>query len=390
MMSKILKLVNKTAHMQIIFCVTNDIVTDQRVNRIARTLQKLPAEIVIAGIRKTTSLPLNENAFVYRRFKMIFKKGPLFYMEYNARLVFFLLFSKAGIFVANDLDTLPAVFLASVIKKCPVVYDSHEYFTELPELVTRRTVRNIWKRIEKLILPKIKYCYTVNESIAGTLNRHYGISMKVIRNVPLRINELPSYDPLKNNNEKLVIYQGALNMGRGLEMAIAAMEYVNNCTLIIAGSGYLENELKKLAVSVSLQNKIVFLGMVRPDDLVKYTVQADLGISLEENTGLNYYFALPNKLFDYIQARIPVLVSDLPEMSSVVNKYKVGMTIQTNDPRVLAATINEMLYNSDLRKFWKKNLELAAEELCWEKEEPELIEIYTRVITDHAFLKADN
>ncbi|HEX2396404.1 MAG TPA: glycosyltransferase, partial [Bacteroidales bacterium] len=172
--------------MRIIFCVTNDIVTDQRVNRIAQTLHKLPSEIVIAGIRRPASLPLNENAFEYHRFKMFFKKGPLFYMEYNVRLVFYLLFSNAGILVANDLDTLPAVYLASVIKKRPVVYDSHEYFTELPELVGRKTIRNIWKGIENLILPKIKYCYTVSDSIASEFNRKYGIAMRVVRNLPIR------------------------------------------------------------------------------------------------------------------------------------------------------------------------------------------------------------
>jgi glycosyltransferase involved in cell wall biosynthesis len=280
------------------------------------------------------------------------------------------------------------VYLASVIKKRPVVYDSHEYFTELPELVGRKTIRNIWKGIENLILPKIKYCYTVSDSIAADFNRNYGIAMKVVRNLPIRINELPSDDSLKKTNEKLVIYQGALNMGRGLEMAIAAMKHLNNCRLIIAGSGYLEGELKMLAESLDLHNKVQFFGMIRPDILVKYTVQADLGISLEENTGLNYFYALPNKLFDYIQARIPVLVSDMPEMSSIVKKYNIGKSIQTNDPLELAATMNEMLFSFNLREIWKQNLEKAANELCWENEESKLVEIYKSVIKDHAFLKA--
>jgi glycosyltransferase involved in cell wall biosynthesis len=357
--------------------VTNDIVTDQRVNRIAGSLCNLPADILIAGI----SLMKSPAAISHKtkRFRMLFKKGPLFYAEYNLRLFFWLLFKRADAIVANDLDSLPASFLAARLRGITLIYDSHEYFTELPELVDRKNVRKIWEFIERIMLPKISHSYTVSASIAKAYAEKYGLNMEVIRNLPRQIksvNRASSVMP----EEKIIIYQGALNMGRGLESAIRAMKYLNNVRLEIAGSGYLENELRKLASDLNLQDKVIFLGRLLPPDLQQHTCRAHLGISLEENKGLNYYYALPNKLFDYIQARIPVLVSDLPEMAAVVDEYGVGRVIHTDSPHELSEVMNEMLTNIPLRKEWQKNLVKASQELCWEKEEPRLLEIYRKAL----------
>lgn len=374
--------------MRIIICVTSDIVTDQRVNRIALTLQKLPASITIAGIKRRKSLPAGNPNTGVKRFSMVFLKGPLFYMEYNLRLFFYLLFSRSDIIVSNDLDTLPAAYFSSAIKRCPLVYDSHEYFTEVPELVNRRFVRGIWSGIEKMIVPAVRYAYTVSAPIAEAYRKRYGVSFHVIRNLPFRNNGSPVLNSLKRNIEKLIIYQGALNTGRGIEHAILAMKFMNNCRLLIAGAGYLENELKDLVLSNGLSDKVNFLGLVRPEELVNITAQADLGLSLEESQSLNYKYALPNKLFDYIQAGIPVLIANLPEMAAIVNKYKVGKIISGHDPRDIAEAFKEMLFNETLREEWKSNLEIAASELCWENEEAKLFEIYHEVLKDHAFLTA--
>ena len=145
--------------------------------------------------------------------------------------------------------------------------------------------------------------------------------MHVIRNFPLYIRNLPkSRVNIKQPNERIIIYQGSLNLARGLEIAIQAMEFIDNAKLVIIGKGDITAELKQLADKAELHNKVVFFERMPYEELMEYTVQADLGISLEENTGLNYYYALPNKLFDYIQARIPVLVSDFPEMARIINE----------------------------------------------------------------------
>ena len=365
--------------MRIILCVTSDIATDQRVNRIAHSLKKIPADILITGILFPASLSLPDELFQTHRIRLIFKKGPLFYSEFNIRLFFYLLFSRADILVANDLDTLPAVFLASIVKRIPLVYDSHEYFTELPELVDRRHVKRIWEKLESLILPRIRHAYTVSPSIAADYGKKYRIRMSVIRNLPMRNADIPRGNSLRKRDEKLLIYQGALNMGRGLENAIRAMQFLENTSLLIAGSGYYENVLRELTQSLKLHEKVRFLGRIRPEKLIHYTAQADLGISLEEHKGLNYYYALPNKLFDYIQAQIPVLVSDMPEMVAIVKNYGVGRIVNSVNPKELAEVFNEMLNDESMKKQWKINLAKAAMELCWENEEQKLLDIYRNI-----------
>jgi glycosyltransferase involved in cell wall biosynthesis len=367
--------------MRITLAVTNDIITDQRVRRIASSLTKRNAQVRIIGCCLHKDRTTYDAKYRTIRMKMLFKKGPLFYAEFNTRLFLLLLFEKANLFVANDLDTLPAVFLASKIRMKTLIYDSHEYFTELPELLGRKMVKKIWGRLEALMLPHIKYSYTVSHSIAAEYNRKYNINMKVIRNLPLKLSgKVESSVVLSKNHEKIVLYQGSLNMGRGLEMAIKAIQYTSNVKLIIIGKGQIENELKQLSVSLGLTDCVVFPGRLSPDDLVQYTIQADLGISLEEKLGLNYYYALPNKLFDYIQAGIPVLVSDLPEMSAIVNHYQIGLVTHTSDPQKLALLFNEMAYDQEKRAFWKANLTIASQELCWENEEEKLWEIYDNAL----------
>ncbi|MBN2814685.1 MAG: glycosyltransferase, partial [Bacteroidales bacterium] len=218
--------------MHIIFCVTNDIVTDQRIHRITLSLSRRPAEILITGVSLPGSLPLPAMHYKPHRITVIFRKGSLFYACYNVRLFFYLLFKRADLLVANDLDTLPAVSLAAWLKRKPLVYDSHEYFTGLPELVNRPVTRKIWEFLEALLLPHVKYASTVSKSIAAEYRRRYGITMEVIRNLPKRILTVPERIDESPEGISTIIYQGALNMGRGLELVLMAMQYANNCRLV--------------------------------------------------------------------------------------------------------------------------------------------------------------
>ncbi|MBN1158776.1 MAG: glycosyltransferase [Bacteroidales bacterium] len=357
--------------------MTNDIFTDRRVCRIARSLADHGHKVTVIGRKYKQNTKLPDFSFRMYRMRLLFSRGLLFYAEYNFRLLFRLLLMHTDILVANDLDTLPAVYLASRIRKRTVIYDSHEYFTEVPELIGRNLVKNIWQLLERMILPKIRYAYTVSESIAKAYQQKYGINMYVIRNLPWRLKK--SVDPekmIKKDNEQMILYQGSLNRGRGLELAILATGYLHDTKLVIIGTGDVEHELKSLAEIHGLQNKVLFLGRIPQDQLMQYTIQADAGISLEEQSGLNYTYALPNKLFDYIQAGIPVIVSDLPEMASIVIRYEIGVVSKARDPEALAGIFREALWNPEKRRIWKDNLMKAAKELCWEREEPKLIELY--------------
>lgn len=358
--------------------VTNDLATDNRVHKMAVSLQGMGYAVRLTGRKRRNSPPLSPRSYSTRRMRLIFEKGPLFYAEFNLRLFWRLLFSGARIVVANDLDSLPACFVAAKLRRKKLVFDSHEYFTQVPELVNRPKVQAIWKRIERLLLPKVKQGITVCDSIAGLYQNEYGVAFRVVRNLPLRIPNatVPPKKKIDPNGQKVILYQGALNLGRGLEHAIRAMQYIEQAQLWLAGDGDLTAELQTLAQQLNLGDQVKFLGRIPLHELPDLTAQADLGLSIEEDLGLNYRFALPNKLFDYIQQHVPVLVSNLPEMKKVVENYRIGLVLDSHEPHNMARQFEQALCDTDLRNRWLSNLPRAAEELCWECEQPVLDEIF--------------
>ncbi|MBA7530092.1 hypothetical protein ES705_22295 [subsurface metagenome] len=365
---------------QIYISVTNDIVTDQRVNKVARTILSSGVSVTLVGRIRKGSLPVGTNPCKIKRFRMVFNRGALFYACFNFRLFFYLLFRKMDLLLANDLDTLPANYLVSRIKRIPLVYDSHEYFTGVPELQDREIVKGIWKLIEKRIFPNLKYIYTVSQSIADLYKEEYNREVKVVRNLS------PGWKPVNKpsrselgiaEGKRILILQGSgINIERGAEEAVEAMLYVENAILLIIGEGDVMDQLKKSVDQMNLSGKILFINKMSYAKLLEYTSLGDVGLTLDKDTNLNYRCRLPNKLFDYIQARVPVLASKLVEVEKIIRNYEIGELIDSHEPKHIAEKINFMLDSKDKRREWKKNLEQAAEELCWENEEGKLIEIF--------------
>ena len=333
-------------------------------------------DVLLVG-RFLPGSPTIKRNYLTKRFSLFFNKGPCFYAEYNFRLLLFLLFSKTDVLLANDLDTLTANFLAAKLKNKPLVYDSHEYFTEVPELINRPKVKKIWSWLERQMVPKVNAAYTVCDSIARIYSEKYLIDFKVLRNLP-RARKVSSSNTV--TNEKTILYQGAVNVGRGLEQAILAMQFIEHAKLIIAGDGDIKADLERLVKKNKLQNKVEFKGRLSLEKLGALTQQADLGLSIEEDLGLNYRFALPNKLFDYIQAQVPVLISNLPEMRNIVKKYQIGEITNTLEPVELANKIEDSLKSISKREMWHKNLKIAATELTWENEEKIIQDIYAKFL----------
>ncbi len=353
-------------------------VSDNRVHKVCSSLYKMGFDVLLIGRKLPNSLPMNSRDYPTKRFRLLFKTGTFFYAEYNFRLFLFLLFTRFDVVLANDLDTLTANFLASKIKNKPLVYDSHEYFTEVPELIDRPKIKHFWEWLEQKMLPKIKYAYTVCNSIAKIYNEKYGTGFKVVRNIP-KAKQNPVSE--KTNSTKIVLYQGALNVGRGLKQAILAMKYLDHTKLVIAGDGDIKHELESLTEKENLKSRVEFTGRLSIDELAKLTPQADLGLSIEEDLGLNYRFALPNKLFDYIQAQVPVLVTNLPEMAAIVKQYDIGEITKSLKPELLAEKINKALFDNEKREIWKNNLTVAAKELTWENEEVILAGLFSGFIS---------
>jgi glycosyltransferase involved in cell wall biosynthesis len=366
-----------------ILSVTNDLVTDQRVHRVATTLSGLGNEVVLVGRMRKDSLPLNRP---YRtiRMRLLFNKGPMFYAEYNIRLFIFLLFQRTQVLVANDLDTLLANFLVSKLLKKSLVYDTHEYFTGVPELTKRPVVRFAWELIERMIFPHLTCIFTVNNSIAKLYAEKYHKDICVVRNIPSKVSN--GHWPTKKmaglpEDKKIIVIQGAgINVDRGAEELTMAMNYLDDCVLLVIGGGDIMPALKRTVLEQGLSSRVIFKPKVPYIELIGYTRLADLGCTLDKDTNINYRFSLPNKLFDYIQAGIPVLCSNLVEVAGIVTGYHIGKVIEYHDPELIAEKINEMVHNEEMMNYWKKNVEIAARELCWEKEEKILIKGYGELL----------
>lgn len=363
---------------KIVVSVTNDLVVDQRADKICQTLLELNFDVILVGRLLPNSAPISRS-YQTKRFKLLFNNGPLFYACYNIRLFFFLLFSSHQILWSNDLDSLPANYLISKLKDSKLIYDSHEYFTEVPELVNRPRKQKVWKKIEAAILPKLKNAVTVCESIAKAYKKQYQTEFKVARNLPLIKNTFTEVKQLKEANKHIIIYQGAINVNRGLEELVEAMLDVNNAILYIIGDGDISSEISDSIRNLNLSDKVKMLGKIPFHILHNYTKQADLGVSLEKDTNLNYKYALPNKLFDYIQAQVPVLVSNLPEMGKIITDYQVGETIENINPKEIAKRINDLLANEKDLKAYKNNTLKASIDLCWEKEKQVIYDLIKEI-----------
>lgn len=355
---------------KIILSVTNDLTTDQRIEKICATLVSNNFELLVIGRKLKTSIPISRKYKVHRM-HLLFNNGFLFYTEYNLRLFFKLLFIKKDILVSNDLDTLLPNYLVSKLQSKTIIYDSHELFTEIPELIHRPRIKKIWTRIEKYIVPNLKNCYTVSNSIAEYYNAKYNTSFQTIRNIPRIKNINSGAFPFAIKGEKIILYQGAVNVGRGLELMVETMKYLKNHIFVVIGSGDIIISLKKQASKLIALKKIYFLGKLSPLEMQKLTPLADLGISLEDDLGLNYRYALPNKLFDYLHAEIPVLVSNLPEMKKVIDQYQIGEIVIDRNPKSLAKQIEEF----DLQKH-SNEIITAKKVFNWRNEEQKLISIY--------------
>lgn len=355
---------------KIYFAVTNDLTYDQRMHRICNTLSKNGYAVTIVGLRRPSSIPLKEQSFKQKRITCWFQKSKWFYREFNIRLFCYLLFKKMDAICAIDLDTILPCLLISKWKNIPRIYDAHEFFTGMKEVITRPHIKKKWDRIEKYAVPKFKQGYTVSDGIADEMRKRYSVEYATIRNLPL----LKNLDNVPTN-ERFIIYQGAVNEGRGFEFIIPAMQMVD-CRLIICGNGNFMPQLRNLVRQYNLEEKIELKGMLQPDELWEVSQRATIGISLTEQKGLNQHYALPNRLFDYIMACIPQLTMNLPEYAKINSQFDIAVLIDDISPQEIAKALNKLLNDSVLYSRLKENCKKARLELNWEKEEKKLLSIY--------------
>lgn len=364
-----------------VVCVTNDLSNDQRVHKTCMTLQKCGYWVKETGRLLPESIPLERNYFTIRK-KLWFRNGPQFYAEFNIRLFLYLMSTNVDLIVANDLDTLPAAYLAARLRNKRIIYDTHEYFTETPELVNRKLTQSIWKKLEDYLFPKLTDILTVNSSIAKLYGDKFNKTVSVSRNIP------PTFAPeqLKTRSElelpvdkHILILQGTgINIDRGAEEAVQAMQYLDNEVLLVVGSGDVFPTLHKIIKEKHLEEKVIFKPKMPFAELRQYTMNSDLGLAIDKDTNLNYHFSLPNKLFDYIHSGIPTLSSGLVELKQIIDTYDIGYYILSHDPRHIATVITNIFSDEKRYNEVKQNTGKAKEDLCWEKEEKILMGVINK------------
>ena len=360
---------------KIIFTVTNDLCYDQRMQRICTSLSGAGYDVMLVGRLLSTSQSLDTFPFAQRRLNCFFTKGKFFYIEYNLRLFFYLMFQTSDIICAIDLDTIVPCYYAAKIKGAKTVYDAHELFPEVPEVVRRPRIQKVWQWVEKTFTPKMDVVYTVSQSISDIFEKEHKRQVHTIRNLPY-LQEKSEED--KTIATKYLLYQGALNEGRGLEHLIEAMQELD-IELYLAGEGDLSAQLKEQVKTLHLESKVKFLGYKKPEELKRITAEAYIGLNLLEMAGFSYYYSLANKFSDYIQAGLPQVCINFPEYKRINDQYQVALLVENLEKNTIKEAIKRLMEDKELYDKVRENCFVCSRELNWQNEEKKLIAIYEQL-----------
>ena len=381
--------------------MTNDFTSDNRVLRAALASREVHENVIVFCLHRLRAGLPDRGKFdgiEVRRFRLKTLNWPkrlpvqiLKYLEAVIRMVQDGVRLKPKLIHAHDLDGLIIGFGIARISKSKLLYDSHELHSESKgTLGYPRIVRKILLIIERMLARRVDGVVTVSAGIANAMAKKLRISPPgVIRNFPVR----QSTDPLPNKRHPLrnalnlgsdvpiILYQGGLTHGRGLLILLNAMQEVKcpGAVLVFLGNGVLVSLLRERARSLNLENRVYFHPAVESSALPMWTADATIGVHPMEGFCLNHQLALPNKIFEYIQAQLPVLVSNLPEMREIVRVYGVGKIFQDGDATNLALQLDTILGDINLLNRYKRAARTAAGELNWEKEKTKLIKTYRKL-----------
>lgn len=357
----------------VICTVSNDLIQDQRMHRICTTMYNDGFQVLLLGRKKKQSLPLLPMPFEQHRLYCFFQRGFLFYAEFNFRLFVFLCFRASDIIYSVDLDTIIPGCVIKKIKGNNQIFDAHEYFVESPELTAKPWIQKWWLWIEKNFVSKADLCITVNESLATIFQKRTQTPFFTIYNVPsLALNTMVQ---TQKGEAPILLYQGMLNMGRGIKEMIAALEMIPQAHLHIIGEGDLSDVLRRIAYQSPAADRIYFLGWLDPAAMALETQKASLGLNLLDKSSLNYYYSLANKFFDYMHVGLPSINMRFPEYEAIQAKYDVCYLVDDLDPNTLSDVINRALTHADVLAQKKTNCIAASQKFNWQKEADKLLSL---------------
>ena len=363
-----------------ILSVTNDLYTDARVDKVAMFLTRNGYDVTLVGRRYADSPELAPRAYHTHRMRLLFRKNWIFYAEYNLRLFFYLLFKKCDVLIANDLDTLLPNTLVSKLRRKRLVYDSHEYFCGELSVVSNPMAHKVWCAIERYCFPKQKTVITVSQSIVDQYEQEYGIHAYLVRNIPPaakpKITETRQSLAIPEDKFNIILQGNGINEGRGGEECVQAMQYLPDAHLFVIGGGTVFPVLKQIANDIHVEDRITFVDRQTQQMLFNYTALMDAGLALDRDVSTNIKFSLPNKVFEYIRAGVPQIVSNLVERANLVNHYQIGEIVQNITPEAIADAVKKLQSNPERYQQYRENCQKASQELTWENEEKVLEEIY--------------
>ncbi|MFP3997623.1 glycosyltransferase family 4 protein [Pseudomonas capeferrum] len=301
-------------------------------------------------------------------------------------LLFKMLEYRATVVHSHDVNTLPTAWLAAKLSRARLVYDAHEISTSREGY---KSLRKVVGFVEKQLMPSANGTITTTDARAKYFARAYGVERPlVLQNRPRLIKSPPS----NRIREELglvepwpiVLYQGGLQQGRGLEKLVRTAQHVPDCYFVLIGGGRLTQPLTQLAQELNLQHKVHFIPTVALAELPSYTASADVGVQPIENTCLNHYTTDSNKLFEYVIAGLPVIATDFPEIRRIVRSNDIGLLVPANNEQALSRTIIQLLEDPALRARFASNARKTAQNLNWESQEKCLVDLYERVLLTHA------
>ncbi len=358
--------------------VTTDLNYDQRMQRICSTLAEAGYTVTLVGRRKHDSTPLLDRPYKQKRLKMIAQSGLAFYIEYTIRLLLYLLTVRTDAICSIDLDSILPGYIVARIRQKKKVYDAHELFCEMEEIIARPRVYKIWKKIERATLPHYQHGYTIGHFYATEYRKMYGHQYHIVRNTTVLD---PS--PLPPNEGKYILYQGAVNEGRCFEQLIPAMQYVDY-TLVICGQGNYMEQTRELIAKYGVADKVELKGYIPPTELVHYTQNALVGITLFTSTCKSNYYSLANRFFDYIHQGIPQLGVALPEYMRINNEYQVATLIDTAEvtPEAIASALNRFIADSEYHHRLSQNTLACRLKYNWQEEAKTLLRVWEQVFEE--------
>ncbi len=357
--------------------ITNDLLTDQRIQKTRKSLLNAGYSVTVFYRLKSDEDGIENEGL--KGVKMWFGNGPLFYLEFNIRASFYLLFNSFDIITSVDIDTIMSCRMVAWIKGSHLVFDAHEYFLNVPELAGKRIKKGIWTLVEKLFVRGLSGAYTVNKSLADIFTERYKTPFTYVRNVSessssdISLKSIPVLEPC------ILIYQGAINEGRGVELYIKAVESIENCVLWIIGMGDLYEEIKTMANQSNAKDRIELKGFVPPESLLELTRKAHIGLNMLDPSSTSYFYSLANRYYDYIRAGIPAINMDFPEYRSANEQFNTGILIAEYSVESLISALNEIIGDPDRYQEMSSNCRSAIAQNNWEKEAEKLITIYNEI-----------